>query len=297
MILIVGCGFLGSYLLKYASERTDEKIVATVRDLSCVMPLDSVEYIKCDITDKEDIEVLCNKCNNEPLTVFYFAACHNVDFVYENPYKASEINIDALDNFLKAVPNIKKFYFASTDCVYGEGKELDFKFNEESDLLPVNEYGRQKAKAEEIVVSKGFTVLRLPFMLGPSLTSKKHFYDNICSKLLQNQSIEMIDGMKRSVLSYEQTAKLIYSLSTINADLPQIINVCADEELSKYEMGLILAERLNEPKSLVKSITEEQGSKFFKDVRASFTAMDNTLLKNLLGLESIIWDEKKLLRK
>ena len=83
MILIVGCGFLGNYLLKCATEKTDEKIVATVRDLNSVVPLDKVEYIKCDVSDKNDLISLAEKCKDEPLTVFYFAACHNVDYVYK----------------------------------------------------------------------------------------------------------------------------------------------------------------------------------------------------------------------
>ena len=187
--------------------------------------------------------------------------------------------------------NIKKFFFASTDCVYGEGKNSKIKFTETHVLQPVNEYGRQKAEAEQLVLSKGFTVLRLPFMLGPSLTSKIHFYDKIHLNLLNGESVEMIDGMERSVLSYMQTAQLIYSLSTLSC-VPDIINICADEELSKYEIGLIIAKKLAVPPDLVKAISEDQGKRFFKDTRASFAAMDNTLLKNTLGLKSIIWDEK-----
>lgn len=291
MILIVGCGFLGSHLLKYASTQTDDNIIATIRDFDNIPIPNAAEYIKCDITDIQSLSTLAHKCGNKPLTVFYFAACHNVDYVYEHPDKAKEINIDALNNFFDIIPNIKKFFFASTDCVYGEGINMCSKFSETSPLLPINEYGRQKAEAEQIVLSKGFTVLRLPFMLGPSLTSKPHFYDNICDKLINGNSIEMIDGMTRSVLSYEQTAELIYSLSVLPNAIPQIINVCSDSELSKYDIGLILAKNLNVSSDLVKSISENDGRKFFKDTRALYAAMDNYLLKNLLNIENITWDE------
>lgn len=290
MILIVGCGFLGDYLAKYASSQTDETILATVRDINTVTTSDSIEYIQCDVTDKKHLQTLAESCKNEPLTVFYFAASHNVDYVYENPEEARKVNIESLKNFFSIMPNIKKFFFASTDCVYGEGKAL----KESSPLWPVNEYGRQKLEAEKIVLSEGFTVLRFPFMLGPSLTSKPHFYDNIYSKLLGGESIEMIDGMKRSVLSYKQTAELIYSLSALPDDIPQIINVCSDTELSKYEIGCVLAKKLNIPLDSVKSISEEDAKKFFKDKRASCTSMDNGLLKALLGINKIEWDESNI---
>lgn len=286
MILIVGCGFLGSHLLKYASAQTDEKILATVRSLNNIVPIKDTEYMRCDVADMSDLIALAEKCDNEPLTVFYLAACHNVDYVYENPDRARRINVEALKNFFDIIPNIKKFFFASTDCVYGEGRNL----NESSPLNPVNEYGRQKIEAEQIVLSKGFTVLRLPFMLGPSLIARPHFYDNICSKLLRGEPVEMIDGMRRSVLSFSQTAQLIYSLSNSTDETPQIINVSSDSELSKYETGLILAKKFGASPETVKSITEKEAQKFFKDKRASCSSMDNSLLKSLLGLKEIKWD-------
>lgn len=291
MILIVGCGFLGSQLLEHILSQTDGPVLATVRNTDNIVPLNGAEYIKCDVTDKADLLNLSKKCGNSPLTVFYFAACHNVDYVFENPDKARSVNIEALKNFFNTVPNIKKFFFASTDCVYGEGNS-NIRFTEASPLNPVNEYGRQKLEAEKIVLSEGFTVLRFPFMLGPSLTTKPHFYDNICLKLLNGDRIEMIDGMKRSVLSFKQAAELMYSLSVLPDPLPLIINLCSDTELSKYEIGCTLAIRLGVSRELIKSISEEEeGKKFFKDKRASVASMDNSLLKALLGLKEIEWDE------
>lgn len=292
MILIVGCGFLGSRVLQYALTQTKEPVLATVRNLENAVPMPGAEYIQCDVTNMSDLSSLAKKCGNEPLTVFYFAACHNIDFVYENPAEAQKINVEALKQFLSLFPNIKKLFFASTDCVYGEGDGLCTKFNELSPLKPLNEYGRQKLAAEKLIHNSGFTVLRLPFMLGASLTSSPHFYDKICSKLLNGEKTEMIDGMRRSVLSYSQAAKLIYLLSCLPHSLPQTINVSGDSELSKYEIGCALARKLNVSCDLVQRISEEDGKKFFKDRRASCTAMDNSLLKSLLGLAKIQWEEE-----
>lgn len=287
MILIVGCGFLGSYLLEHISEHTDEKIVVTTCKSERPALKGNYEHLKCDITDMNDLINLSEKCKGERLTVFYFAACHNVDYVYEYPEKAEEINIAGLERFFDIMPQIEKFFFASTDCVYGEGKNL----SENSALNPVNEYGIQKMEAEKIVVSKGFTVLRYPFMLGPSLTEKPHFYDAICSKLREGETVEMIDGMFRSVISYSQAAKFTFRLSLLE-NIPQIINVCSDKAISKYETACVLAERINAEKRNVKRIAEKDGEKFFKDRRASCTAMDNTLLKSLLKTEKIVWEDE-----
>ena len=74
---------------------------------------------------------------------------------------------------------------------------------------------------------------------------------------------------------------------------PQVINVCSDESLSKYDMGCVLAEAFGESKALIKKISEDEGKKFFKDKRVSFGAMDNSLLKALLNKEKIMWEVEK----
>ena len=292
MILIVGCGFLGSYLLKHILNKTDETVIATVRNPQKTPCIDGAEFIKCDISQEDDLKALAERCKGEDLKVFYFSACHNIDFLCENIEKGREINITALKNVFSYLPDIKEFYFASTDCVYGEGADKDYRFKESDPLIPVNEYGKQKADAEKIVIDKGFTVLRFPFMLGASLSSVPHFYDKITASLKNNEEVEMIDGMYRSVLSYSQAAEFIYSLSLLEMK-PQIINVCSDDSLSKYDMGCILAENQGASKNLIKKISEEEGKKFFKDKRVSCGAMDNTLLKSLLGKEKIRWEAEK----
>ena len=263
-----------------------------MRSTEKIPRIDGVKLIKCDISCEENLKSLAEVCKGEELKVFYFAACHNIDFLCENIEKGEEINITALHNFISYIPNIKEFYFASTDCVYGEGENKAYRFKETDALTPINEYGKQKAEAEEIVIKNGSTVLRLPFMLGKSLSSTPHFYDKITASLKNNEEVEMIDGMYRSVLSYSQAAELIYSLSLLN-EKPQVINVCSDESLSKYEMGCILAEALGASKALIKKISEDEGKKFFKDKRVSFGAMDNSLLKALLNKEKITWEVEK----
>ena len=295
MIVVIGSGFLGSYVLRYASAHTEEKRIGTVRAHGNIPRIDGVEWVECDVTRQEDLHRLSQRCAGEKLNVFYFAACHNIDFVLEHPQEALKINVDALRDVLDALPNIEKLFFASTDCVYGENDAQHPTFSEDAPCAPKNVYGQQKALAEQIVHEHGFTVTRLPYMFGPSLTQKPHFFDTASEALRSGKPIRMIDGLYRSALSYETAAQILFALSRLPADaLPQTVNVCGDCGYSKYELGCLFAQKADAPLSLVEKISEEQGKAFFKDYRAHSAVMDNTRLKRVLGcssiqVEGIVW--------
>ena len=293
MFLVVGGGFLGSYVIKELHRRSGEKIVYTCRTSLNAPLFPYADGFLCDVSSEEDLSSLKNVCGDESLTVIYLAACHNVDFLYEHPEEGKRVNIDALARFLALFGSqIGRLLFASTDCVYGE-QTSSKPFCESDPLEPVCEYGRQKIQAEKLVNAAGGTAARFPFMLGPSLGEKKHFYDNIISKLKSGESVEMIDGMYRSVLSYADAARLTVSLALYDGALPSAVNVCGDRGYGKYDVGRVLAENTGVSSELVIPLTPEQGRKFFKDARANKTLMDNSLLKSILGLSQIIWEEDR----
>ena len=291
MILIVGCGYLGSYLVKELSQKTSEPIVATFRDYGKKLSDTAARYVYCDVADSESVAALREICSGHRLTVFYLASAHNVDYVFENPEEARKINVDSLRSFIDAFPNIERLFYASTDCVYGEGRDICRSFTEKSPLNPINEYGRQKLEAEKVILGKGFNVLRFPFMLGPSLSERPHFYDRIRAGIEKGETQALIDGMYRSVISFSQAAELTVRLSLCDKT-EQIINVCGDDVLTKYDVGSAIAGKIGADDACLKKITEAEGEAFFKDKRASYAAMDNSLLKKLLGITKIKWEEE-----
>ena len=288
MYLIVGAGFLGSYLARYLSAHTDAPILATARDLSDTLSLPRVRWVSLDVADSRSIGRLAGICGDEPLTVFYFAACHNVDYLYLHSEEGRRINCEGLSGFLNAMIGIQKLFFASTDCVYGENPPQILKMKETDPCNPLNEYGRQKLEAEKIVLDHGFAVVRFPYMLGPSLLKKRHLYDKIYEKLSRGEPVDMIDGMVRSAMSYETAARLLaMSAAGPEKDLSGIYNLCSDGEYTKYELGLRIAAKAGASASLVRRITESEAASFFKDRRASRSVMDNTKLKTMLGIGQI----------
>ena len=286
MYLIVGAGFLGAYVIKELQAASAGAVLAVGRAPALSLP--GADYVQCDVTDPVQVRSLAQRLAGERLTVFWFAAMHDVDALYADPARGKKVNLEALQTFLRYFPEIEKFFFSSTDCVYGENPPGCAKLKETDPAVPINEYGRQKLAAEEIVRAAGFTAVRFSYMLGPSLLPKRHFYDRLCEKLTKGEPVEMIDGMVRSALSYQKAASLLVALSGLpTCRLPQTVNLCGDAALTKYRLGQMAAARCGASQALVVPIPEAEGQKFFRDRRASRLVMDNGLLKSLLGLTAI----------
>lgn len=289
MYLVVGGnGFLGSYVLKNIVESCKEKITATYHGEKPFENSEPITWVRCDITSPEDINRLRLTIDNiTDCKIFYFAACHNLDLVKREPKFAESVNITALSNFLDAFQDAKSLFFSSTDCVYGENTEDRPLFRESDPLRPVNEYGRQKVRAEELVLKYGFHVVRLPFMTGKSLLKhKKHFLDNVIDKASNGEKFTLADGLYRSALDYNSVAALLVRLSQ-SENVPQILNVCGDDKLSKYDVGERIRERYSLPQENIVKVSEEEIQKLFFERRASCAVMDNTKLKEFLNLDAI----------
>ena len=287
MILIVGCGFLGQYVLKELLQKTDETILCTYRaekpKLKFNIDDKRVRFAKCDVTSKVDLQALGVLCGGEKVTVFYFAAYHNIDAVYHHPNEAKKVNVDALKNFCATVKNMDALYFASTDCVYGESKPEHELFKETDKCNPINEYGKQKLEAESLVLKAGFNVFRFSLLYGASLSEKQNFYDKTFLHLKRGESVEMITGLSRNAITYKKAAKIIVKLVLEREDIPQIMNIAGDKLLTKYELGLRIAADAGAAPELIKPISKTEGQKFFAEKRASVIALDNALLNSNLS--------------
>lgn len=289
MYLIVGAnGFLGSYIIKNVLSKTTDDVVAVARNIDKVTESSRIEWLSCDVADKSQVDMLIDKLKNKELKVVYLAAYHNPDLVEENPKLAWNINVTSLSYFLNKLENVKCFFYPSTDSVYGNSVD-GYHYKEEDKLHPVNLYGRQKCAAESIVRWYGYNVVRYPFLIAPSVSPvKKHFYDKIVASLSNGDQVEMFADSYRSSMSFDTAASLLIDLiENYNQDIPSILNICGDEDLSKYDIGKMIANKIGADETLVVPISTECNSSIFKAERAQSTLMDNSALKRILGLDSI----------
>lgn len=290
MYLIIGAnGFLGSYILKEIKELTNDNIIATCRDISLVKDDERTKWIQCDVADYGQVnELNIFLKNNKDIKVIYLAAYHHPDMVEKNPKVAWNINVTSLSNFINSIDNVKCLFYPSTDSVYGNG-DSNKHFKEEDTPNPVNRYGRQKVVAESIVNGYGYNVVRYPFLIAPSLLEhKKHFYDQIVDTIKNNDKMEMFEDSLRSSLDFDTAAKLLIELiENYDEVIPKVLNISGDHDLSKYDIGLMIAEKFKLPKDLIVPISSDKTAGIFEAKRAKSTLLDNTKIKKVLNLKEI----------
>ena len=288
IIVIFGAyGFFGSYLIKNVISMTDENIIAVSRRIPSEKSK-RIDWLSLDILDRDGIDRLLEHIYNlsEPVTVYFLAAYHNPDKVKTEFRLAWDINVTALSYIVNKISRVRTFYYTSTDNVYGQSYN-SYHFCENDRTCPINAYGRQKVVAEQIVLGYGFNVARFPFLIGRSLLQhKKHFYDNIVEALSIGEPIRMFADSYRSSLSFDDAARLLVELS-LKSKVPNLINVCGDEDLSKYEIALRIAKNNSFLSELVIPISMDNYNDIFVEERAKSTLMSNDLLKNTLSITCI----------
>lgn len=290
MYLIVGAsGFVGSYAIREILEKTTDRILATDKNIEGQKNTERIEWIPCDITVHEDLCKLNERLKKEePVKIVYLAAYHNPDLVLANPHIAWNINITALSDFLNTVENVKCLFYSSTEMVYKPG-EMNVFFKEDTEKKPINAYGRHKMVAEQLVMGYGYNVVRFPFMIGPSiLPGKKHFYDVIVETIQNGKTIEMFEDNFKTALDFATAVQtLIALMEKYTEEMPKVLNIAGDEVLSKYDMGIKIADKYGCSRDLIVPISMQNDTKIFTEKRANCTLLDNTAVKEALGIEEL----------
>lgn len=287
MYVVIGAGgFLGSQIIKSILENTDKKVLASARSEN-FFGFGNERVVPCigDVSDKNYLDRLIREINNiENADIVYTVACHNIDFVAELPEIAAKMNIEIPQYFTGKLKNFNKLFFTSSDTVYGD--RSSHLFSENDELCPISIYGRQKAEGERIFNSVGGSALRLPLMFSRSVApAKKHFCDIVCENLINGKEIQLSTGFLRSALDYKTVADIILRLCDL-PEIPEKLNIAGDESLSKYDLGLMIAEKLSADKELIIP-TKSWGEFKTGAERADCTLLDNSLLKKILDIDSI----------
>lgn len=286
-LVIGGTGFLGSYIVSEVKKLTRENIVIVSRTCGG----GDIKHIRCDVSKKYDLDDLISFINaiREPCKIIYLSACHNPEQVESDPWMSWNTNVMALDYLISKLNKNLVFIFASTDAVYGDSQD-GYRYTENDSPSPVSMYGIQKSAGEMVVAHYGGHSFRYALLAGASMSvGRRHFWDTVIDSLKSGVPIKLFSDAFRCMLDFETAACLTIQLIEEHAwQLPPVVNICGDEELSKYDVGMRLARKYELPENLIIPIKMAEDNGIFRTRRALSILMDNARLKSMLSQESIL---------
>ncbi len=257
-VLITGAaGFVGSKLKDNLSKDYN------VYSLDCIENRNIGNYIKCDITDKQDVITKLKKYSFD-YVIHCAAIAHNDDcqFIKKN---FDRVNVNGtknlIDFFNNTSPKVKRFILFSTISVYGE-RNYNGVVCESAELNPITDYAISKYNAEKICLNEGLmpsTILRFPAIYSKELLKdiRKRIY-------LHNRIIFKIgNGSHRySFCSLENVVVAVKSiLGREDLVKNEIFNIADNQEYSALNIILFLKKYYNEkvlilriPKGFIKII-------------------------------------------
>lgn len=168
ILITGGCGFIGSNLIRHILDNYDFNII-NVDSLTYAGNIDSTadfknnsRYIfeKCDICDDNKLKNIFDKY--KPSLIMHLAAESHVDRSIKEPKKFLETNIIGTYVLLNRAfiyyqdltydnKNFFKFHHISTDEVYGDLKNENDLFTENTSYAPSSPYSASKASSDHLV--------------------------------------------------------------------------------------------------------------------------------------------------
>lgn len=231
--LVTGAsGLLGHFLVPYLVAQGHSVIaLANTHDLPDSMG--GVRPVKCDITQKDQIEGVLNKA--VPDIIIHAAGMTSVDQCETDPARARLMNTGVPVWLAQwAAKNGRQYVFISSDHVTGGDKPL---FSETDPVAPVNIYAQTKLDAE-IAVS-GYApfaqIVRTNFF-GRGPVWRKSLTDWLWEKALAGEQIPAFTDSFFSPLSVHYLSRAIADLSRQPAS--GIFHVGGSERVSKYDFAL-----------------------------------------------------------
>lgn len=195
-----------------------------------------------------------------------------------NPTKANYLNTEVPSILAKICFEHKvSFIHISTDHLFDGLDELKL----ESDIPnPLNQYAITKLQGDQNVIKNNpdSLIIRTNFFgLGPK--HKPSFSDIITSALVRKQTIKLFTDVFFTPIHVHELANIVFELLNKNG----IYNVVSNERISKYDFGLLIAESLNLPKSLILQGSIKERNDLA--IRPHDMSLSNNKVKNAINIE------------
>lgn len=170
-----------------------------------------------------------------------------------------------------------KFIHISTDHLFDGTKKM---YTEKDETNPLNNYALTKLLGETQVFQNNIDaiVIRTNFF-GKGPNYKSSFSDKIISSLKKNEKITLFDNVYYTPIHINEISEIVDIL--ITNDASGIYNISSNERITKFEFGLMIAEKHNFNKDLIVPIKIEQKKNLI--IRPKDMSLSNEKIKKQTG--------------
>lgn len=231
-----GAGFIGSSLV---DELTSEGCRVFVADnLSsgkrehARIPDD--RFLPIDVLDASSLAGAIREV--APVWVIHLAAIHFIPYCNAHPYESSNINLKGTLNVLdalRAVPSVRKVFFASTMAVYADSP---VPVTEDSPAVPLDIYGLTKLVGERLVrefhlgTKVPCVIGRLSNAYGPRETNP-HLIPEIFRQVQEGGRVVQLGNIatRRDYIHTSDMVRAIFRLMRADGDGVDVYNIGAGQ--------------------------------------------------------------------
>lgn len=267
-VIITGaCGFIGHHLVEHIIKETNYEIII----------IDKLSYSSNGFNRLRDINYLDNNRIKVLTTnlvlpfeeglikeigfdisyIIHMAAETHVDNSIKNPKLFIENNILSTFNlleFAKKLPNLKQFFYFSTDEVFGPALNNTL-YKENDRHNPTNPYSASKSAAEQICVAYENTY-KIPLIIVNVMNAfgeRQHvekFIPLCIKKILNDETVyihsypnKKISGTRFYIHGRNIASAVLFLIK--NGKIGEKYNIAGEKEVSNLEMAKKIAKYMN----------------------------------------------------
>lgn len=251
------------------------RVVGAARQRPTDIP---VEFVTSDLTKIGEIAQLIETA--KPDVILHCAALSTHEDCEKNPELAHRLNVVASKELASNANKIgAKFVYISTDAVF-DGEKGNY--SEEDQTSPNTEYGRTKLSGEEAVLEENpeSLIARVNFY-GWSPSGKRSLAEYFFNRLHSDVAAPGFTDVRVSTMYAPTLVNMIQQLVASGAN--GIYNVANDEAITKYDLGLRIAQYMNKDLSL---IPPAKSTELLALPRGNDTSLNTSKLKKQIGISS-----------